>query len=428
MTTPLRLGIAGLGTVGAGVVRLLRENGAIMAPRAGREIAVSAVSARRRERDLDLASAAWCDDALELARRDDVDVVVEVIGGEDGIALALVEAAIAAGKPVVTANKALLAVHGARIARAADAAGVHIGFEAAVAGGIPVVKALREGLAANDIRALYGILNGTSNYILTEMRERGGALDAVLTQAQRLGYAEADPTLDIGGGDAAHKLALLAGLAFGRATDLDAVHVEGIAGVTPMDIAFARELGYRIKPLAMARAGAHGIEQRVHPAMVPIDRMIAHVDGVDNAVVVEADATGTTTYVGRGAGAGPTASAVIADVIDLARGRRLPLLPAARREPGAASSPGVARRHGAYYLRLMVIDRPGVIAEVAAILRDRRISIESMLQRGRAPDATVPVVLTTHETGEEAMTAAIEDIAELEAVVEPPQRLRIERL
>jgi len=427
---PLRLGLAGLGTVGAGVVRLLADNGDLVAARAGRPVVVTAASARDRSRDrgVDLSGIAWCDDARALAARDDVDVVVELIGGEGGIALELVEAALAAGKHVVTANKALLAVHGTRIARAADAAGVHVGYEASVAGGIPIVKALREGLAANRVTRLYGILNGTSNYILTEMREKGSDFADVLADAQRLGYAEADPTLDIGGGDAAHKLAILASLAFGCPVDFASVHVEGIANVTATDIGFAREFGYHIKLLGIAQAGPHGIEQRVHPCMVPISGPIAHVDGVFNAVVVEGDQAGRTTYVGRGAGAGPTASAVVADVIDIARGERLPLFNLPADQLADLPACGIERRVGAYYIRLMVVDRPGVIADVSAILRDEKISVESLLQRGRDPGETVPVVLTTHETEERAMLVALDRMAKLEAVAEPPRVIRIEDL
>jgi homoserine dehydrogenase len=428
--SPLRLGIAGLGTVGAGVVALLAANGAVVAARAGRPINVTAVSARDpgRDRGVDLSGMAWCDDPRDLAARDDVDVVLELIGGDAGVALKLVEAAIAAGKHVVTANKALLAHHGTAIAQAADKAGVHVGYEASVAGGIPIIKALREGLAANRVSRLYGILNGTSNYILTEMREKGSAFADVLADAQELGYAEADPTLDVGGGDAAHKLAILASLAFGRPVDFGSVHVEGISTITPDDIGFAREFGYHIKLLGIAQAGPGGIEQRVHPCMVPLSGPIAHVDGVFNAVVVEGDQVGPTTYVGRGAGAGPTASAVVADVVDIARGERLPLFNVPAASLADIPSAPIEGRYGAYYIRLMVVDRPGVIADVSAILRDEKISVESLLQRGRDPGETVPVVLTTHETEERAMQAALTRMARLEAVAEPPQVIRIEDL
>ncbi len=430
MRQPLRVGIAGLGTVGAGVVRLLAEQRETLALRAGRPIEVVAVSARRRDRprDIDLSAARWCEDARALAADPDIDVVVELIGGADGIALDLVRAALARGRHVVTANKALLAHHGNELARAADRAGAALAFEAAVAGGIPIIKMLREGLAANRILGVYGILNGTCNYILTEMRRGGRDFADVLADAQRLGYAEADPGFDIDGIDTAHKLAVLTAVAFGCEVNFAGVHVEGIRHISAMDIAYAEELGFRIKLLGIARPTEHGIEQRVHACMVPLGTPIAHVEGVYNAVVTEGDFVGQTVAEGRGAGAGPTASAVVCDLLDLARGRVLPAfsVPAEslRRLPAAPMD----RHHGAYYVRLMVIDRPGVIADVAAALRDERISLESMIQRGRAPGSTVAVVMTTHEAEEAAMRRALERIASLEAVTETPRMIRIEAL
>ncbi|MCK8784238.1 homoserine dehydrogenase [Roseomonas sp. NAR14] len=430
MSKPLSIGVAGLGTVGAGVLNLLRENADIVGTRAGRHLAVTAVSARdrRRDRGLALDGLRWHDDPVALAADPGVDVVVELIGGSEGPARALVEAALAAGKPVVTANKALLAVHGAQLAETAAARGAPLAFEAAVAGGIPAIKALREGLAANRLSRVAGILNGTCNYILTVMRAEGREFAEVLAEAQRLGYAEADPSFDIDGIDAAHKLAILAAIAFGRPVDLGAVHVEGIRDVTALDIRLAEELGFRIKLLGIARrteAGpGAGIETRVHPCMVPCDAPIARVDGVFNAVVAEGDAVGRVVLQGRGAGAGPTASAVVADLIDIARGRHTPVWGA----EALASIPSVpmARHVGPYYLRLMVVDRPGVIADVTSILRDHRISLESLLQRGRAPGEAVPVVLTTHECEEAAMRSALERIAALDAVLEKPALIRIE--
>jgi homoserine dehydrogenase len=428
MTRPLSIGIAGLGTVGGGVVTMLRQNADLIAARAGRPIAVTAVSARDRNRDrgVPLTGLRWYEDAVALASDPGVDVVVEVIGGSEGPAKALVEAAIAAGKPVVTANKALLAVHGAAIAAAAEKAGVALAFEAAVAGGIPVIKALREGLAGNRITRVAGILNGTCNYILTVMRERGREFAEVLADAQKLGYAEADPAFDVDGIDAAHKLAILAALAFGRPVDFGAVYVEGIRRISALDIAFAGELGYRIKLLGLARQTESGIETRVHPCMVPNTAPIARVDGVFNAVVAEGDFVGRVMLEGRGAGAGPTASAVVADLIDLARGRATPVWGAASGALTAAPSVPMEAHVGAYYLRLMVVDRPGVIADVSAVLRDAGISLESMLQRGRSPGEAVPVVLTTHETSEAAMRGAIQRIGALGAVLEPPALIRIE--
>jgi homoserine dehydrogenase len=427
MSKPLSIGVAGLGTVGAGVLKLLAANGEIVAARAGRPVTVGAVSARSRGRDrgVPVDGLRWHDDPVALAADPGVDVVVELIGGSGGPARALVEAAIAAGKPVVTANKALLAVHGAAIAEMAEARGVALAFEAAVAGGIPAIKGLREGLAANRLKRVAGILNGTCNYILTVMREQGREFAEVLAEAQALGYAEADPSFDIDGVDAAHKLAILAALAFGRPVDFGAVHVEGIREVTAMDIAFAGELGYRIKLLGIAGRDEAGISARVHPCMVPVAAPIARVDGVFNAVVAEGDFVGRVMLEGRGAGAGPTASAVVADLIDIARGRHTPVWGGAL---DAAPAVAMERHRGAYYLRLMVLDRPGVIADVTGILRDQAISLESMLQRGRAPGEAVPVVLTTHDCEEAAMRAALDRIAALDAVLEKPALIRIEAL
>jgi homoserine dehydrogenase len=430
MQPALKIAVAGLGTVGAGTLQLLERQAELVATRAGRCIVVGAVSARdrRRDRGVDLSAVRWYEDAVAMAADPEVEVVVELIGGSDGIALRVVEAALAHKKHVVTANKALLAEHGTRLAMAAEAAGVALAFEAAVAGGIPVIKALRESLAGNRVSRVYGILNGTSNYILTTMRESGREFAEVLAEAQKLGYAEADPSFDIDGIDAAHKLAILASVAFGRPVDLKGVYAEGIRHVSRLDIDFAEELGYRIKLLGIARLTDHGLEQRVHPCMVRRGTPIAAVEEVFNAVVAEGDFVGRVVLEGRGAGAGPTASSVAADLIDIAAGRRVPPfgVPAAalRQLPGAA----MERHQGAYYIRLMVVDRPGVIADVAAALRDENVSLESMIQRGRAPGEAVPVVLTTHETEEAAMRRALDRIAALAAVLEPPRLIRIEDL
>jgi len=428
MTRPYSVAIAGLGTVGGGVLKLLRDNADVVAARAGRPIAVTAVSARDRSKDrgVSLAGLRWYEDPVALAADPGIDVVVELIGGSDGPARALAEAAIAAGKPLVTANKALLAVRGAELAASAEERGVPLAFEAAVAGGIPVIKALREGLAGNRISRIAGILNGTCNYILTQMRERGREFAEVLADAQKLGYAEADPSFDVDGIDAAHKLAILAALAFGRPVAFNAVYVEGIRRISALDIAFANELGYRIKLLGLARQADGGIETRVHPCMVPIEAPIARVDGVFNAVVAEGDFVGRVMLEGRGAGAGPTASAVVADLIDLARNRHTPVWGAAGSALSTAPSVPMSEHVGPYYLRLMVVDRPGVIADVTAVLRDLGISLESMLQRGRSPGEAVPVVLVTHETQESAMRAALDRIAALETVMEAPTLIRIE--
>jgi homoserine dehydrogenase len=427
MTAALRVGIAGLGTVGAGTLDLLRRNATVIAARAGRPITVTAVSARdrRRDRGISVGGLTWHDDPTDLATDANVDVVVEVIGGSEGPARAVVSATIRAGKPVVTANKALLALHGAELAAEAERAGVPLAFEAAVAGGIPAIKALREGLAANEVRAVSGILNGTCNYILTVMHEQGRDFAEVLADAQALGYAEADPAFDIDGVDAAHKLVILAGLAFGRPVDFNALHIEGIRRISALDIAFAKELGFRIKLLGIARRQDGGVEMRVHPAMVPEGELIAQVDGVFNAVVAEGDFSGRVMLMGRGAGAGPTASAVVADLIDIARGRLTPIWGAEGNALPALPALPMSAYAGPYYLRLMVVDRPGVMAEVTAILRDTGVSLQSMLQHGRAPGEAVPIVLVTHETNEAAMMTALAEIAALPAVLEPPALIRI---
>jgi homoserine dehydrogenase len=428
MKAPLRIGIAGLGTVGAGVVKLLAEHGRLLSLRGGRSLKLVAVSARRkaRKRDIDVSRVRWESDPMALATAPDIDVVVELIGGSGGVARRLVQTALRSGKHVVTANKALLAMHGTELATLAEKKGGILSFEAAVAGGIPIIKALREGLVGNRVGRLYGILNGTCNYILTTMRETGRDFEAVLAEAQAAGYAEADPSFDVDGIDAAHKLAVLTGAAFGAKVNFAGVHIEGIRHVSAMDIQFAEELGFRIKLLGLARETRYGIEQRVHPCMVPLAAPIAHIEGVFNAVVVEGDFVGTTMFQGRGAGQGPTASAVVADLVDVARGREMPafVVPAHRLADKKVSP--MDRHQGAYYIRLMVQDRPGVISAVSGALAKERISLESMLQRGRSQSGEVPVVLTTHETEEAAMRRALARIAKLGAVAEEPCVIRIE--
>ena len=430
MNQPLNIAIAGLGTVGAATVRLLQDHGALLAARCGRDIVISAVSARDRGRDrgFELKDIEWVDDPLALARAPGIDAVVELIGGSDGIAKELVEGTLAAGRHVVTANKALIAHHGTALARLAEGNGVSLGYEAAVAGGIPIVKALREGLAGNAVERIYGILNGTSNYILTTMRESGREFDDVLAEAQALGFAEADPGFDIDGVDTAHKLAILTALAFGTEVDFDAIHIEGIRGVTADDIRFAEELGYRVKLLGIARRTGHGVEQRVHPCLVARNTPIAHVEDVYNAVVADGDYVETTVYQGKGAGGRPTASAVVADIMDVARGDQVPTfaIPAGDLAPSKPVS--MERHNGPFYICMTVRDEPGVMAEITAIFRDQAISLESMLQRGRAPGEPVPVVLTTHETEEAAMGRALAQISGLDTMVAPPRMIRIETL
>ena len=428
MSDEIRLAVAGLGTVGAGVVDLLQRNGDLIAARAGRRLTVAAVCARDRAKDrgIDLGGAAWHDDPVALAGAGGHEVFVELIGGADGPAKASVEAALAAGKHVVTANKALIAEHGAALAAQADSAGVALSFEAGVAGGIPIVKAMREGLAGNRIGRVVGILNGTCNYILTDMRRSGRPFEDVLEEAQQLGYAEADPRFDVDGIDAAHKLAILTSLAFGVTVDFAGVSIAGIRKVRPVDIAFADELDYRIKLLGIGARTESGIGQHVEPCMVRRGSPLGAVDGVYNAVMVQSDAAADTTYEGRGAGAGPTASAVVADIVDIARGRALPAfgIPAAALKPLRRADPEA--RRGAFYVRLIVRDRPGVMADIAAALRDEQVSLENVFQRGRAPDDAVPVVLTTHEGGEAALKRALVRIGGLETVLEEPCLIRIE--
>lgn len=429
MADPLKIAVAGLGTVGAGVVKLLAERAPLIGQRCGRPIEVVAVSARSRGKDrgIDLSAVEWYEDPVAMVAHPGLDVVVELIGGSEGPARALVEAALARGLHVVTANKALLAHHGTDLAAKAEAARLGLAFEAAVAGGIPIIKGLREGLAGNAISEVHGILNGTCNYILTEMAGTGRDFADVLSEAQELGYAEADPSFDIDGVDAAHKLAVLTSVAFGTPVNFADVYIEGIRHVSALDFEYARELGYRIKLLGIARRTAHGIEQRVHPCMVPQDAPIASVDGVFNAVVAEGDFVDRVLFVGRGAGAGPTASAVVADLIDLARGHVNAVfgVPVSHLESIPAAP--MQSRHGAYYVRLMVLDRPGVIADITAALRDQNVSMEQMLQRGRSPGGSVPVVLTTHATDEASMQRALAAIAAQGSVVEPPRMIRIEQ-
>ena len=429
MGTPLKIAVAGLGTVGSGVVKILQQNADVLALRTGRPVALVAVAdPDRRDRGFPAAAYDWYDDALAMVENADVDAVVELIGGSEGVARRVVEAALARGRHVVTANKALIAHHGTALARTAEAGGVTLAYEAAVAGGIPIIKSLREGLAANRRGRVFGILNGTCNYILTTMRDTGREFAEVLAEAQALGYAEADPSFDVDGVDTAHKLAILAAVAFGCTVDFDAVSVEGIRHVTALDIAFAEELGYRIKLLGMASLSDNGVERRVHPCMVPVSAPIAHVSGVFNAVVADGDFVDTIVQEGRGAGERPTASAVVADIADIARGLNVPTfgVPADR----LRSLPAVTleHRYGAYYVRLMVLDRPGVFADVAAILRDHAVSMEAVIQRARAPGEPVPVVMTTHETSEAAMARTLAAVAALEACVEPPRMIRIEAI
>ncbi|KXV58820.1 homoserine dehydrogenase [Acetobacter tropicalis] len=430
-SSPLRLGIAGLGTVGAGVIRLLETNADLITARAGRPLKVVAVSARDRTRDrgVNVSGLRWYDNAVDLVTDPEVDVVVELIGGAEGQARALVETALQAGKPVVTANKALLAIHGPALAQVSAEKSAPLLFEAAVAGGIPAIKTVREGLAADRLLRIGGILNGTCNYILTVMRETGKDFGSVLADAQQLGYAEADPSTDIDGLDAAHKLTILAGLAFGRPVAFNSVHVEGIRRIGAADLSFARKLGYRIKLLGLARVGDAGLEARVTPCLVPEDAPIAQVDGVFNAVVAEGAFAGRLMIEGRGAGAGPTASAVTADLIDIARGSHIPVWGVQVSDMQPVRACPLSAGKGAFYLRLRVEDRPGVIADITAVLRDCGVSLRSMLQPTPEKNDTaphVPLVLVTHQTSEAAMQDAVTRIDQLDVVTDTPVMIRIE--
>ncbi len=430
MAQALRVALAGLGTVGGGVVKLLDANRALIERRARRPIEIVAVSARdrNRERGVDLSAFEWVDDPIALSRRDDVDVVVELIGGSDGPALALAREAIGHGRALVTANKAMLAHHGLELAAAAEAAGTPLKYEAAVAGGIPVVKGLSEGAAANEIATVYGILNGTCNYILSTMEEEGRDFDAVLAEAQALGYAEADPSFDIDGIDAAHKLAILASLAFGTRIDFESMAIEGIRHVEAADISHAATLGYRIRLVGVAEAGGDrpgGLFQRVHPCLVPTTHPLAHVTGSLNAVVAEGNFVGRLFFEGRGAGEGPTASAVVADLIDIARGDVAPAFAMPVDQLTALGPADAGKRHGRAYVRFTVADRPGVLAEITAAMRDADVSIESLIQRGEAADGGVYLVMVTHAGPERCIAAALASLEGSDVLVGRPMLMHI---
>lgn len=425
-TAPLRLGIAGLGTVGTGIVRIVQNHAALIAARAGRPVEIVAITARDKDKDrgLDLSGYTWAQDAVSLATRDDIDVFIELIGGHDGIAKDAVEAAIAAGKDVVTANKALLAVHGQSLAEQAESAGQVIRYEAAVAGGIPVIKSLTEGLAGNEISRVLGVMNGTCNYILTRMENAGLSYQEAFDEADGLGYLEADPNLDVGGIDAGHKLAILAAIAFGTKVDFDGVELEGIGAISIDDIRQAADMGYRIKLLGVAQMTGRGLEQRMSPCLVPALSPLGQLEGGTNMVVLEGDEVGQIVLRGAGAGSGPTASAVMGDVMDIARGIRLPVfgqpatvLRAARPARAAVSAP--------YYLRMQLIDKPGALAKVAKALGEAGISIDQMRQYGHE-DTSAPVLFVTHKTTRAAIENALSGFSETGVVTGTPVVIRIE--
>lgn len=425
---PLRLGIAGLGTVGVGVLKMIHKNAKIISLRTGRDIVVTAVSARSRSKDrgVDLSGFAWEDDPVALAKRDDVDIFVELMGGHEGPAKDATEAAIAAGKDVVTANKAMLAVHGQSLALAAEAAGQVIRFEAAVVGGIPVVKALTEGLAGNKINRVLGVMNGSCNYILTRMENAGLSYAEVFAEANALGYLEADPNLDVGGIDAAHKLALLAAIAFGTEVDFDSVVLEGIGAVTIEDIHAAADMGYRVKLLGVAQMTGRGLEQRMTPCLVPASSPLGQLAGGTNMVILEGDDSGQIVLRGAGAGEGPTASAVMSDVLDLARGLRLktfgqPATTLVKAHPATTATPA------SFYLRLQLLDKPGALAKVAAVMGEAGVSIDRMRQYGH--DAgKAPVLIVTHKTTRAAIDQVVLDFNQTQVVEGPPVALRIEAI
>lgn len=441
MTKPLNLGVAGLGTVGAGLLKLIASHRDHLVEMTGRTINVVAVSARNRGRDrgVPVDAMQWYDDAVSLAKDPSIDVYVELIGGDEGVAKESVEAAISAGKHVVTANKALLAKHGIALAALAEKHSVALSYEAAVAGAIPIIKTLRESVAANEIKRVYGILNGTSNYILSRMHDEPLAFEDVLKEAQDKGYAEADPTFDIGGFDAAHKLAIITTLAFGTTVAIEEIDIEGIENITPADIEAAKDLGYHIKLLGVALLTESGIEARVNPSMVPKHGAVAEVSGVTNCVAIDGDTVGNLLLVGPGAGGDATASAVASDIVDIARGIILPPFVRATKSLTPFRHADLSAHQGAYYVRLSVYDRPGTMAAIAKCMGDQGVSLESIVQRRSAHHGTgvhlprsdgqaAPVILITHETTEENIRAALAAIEIDGKVAEKPQMIRIEAL
>jgi homoserine dehydrogenase len=430
VTDKLRVAIAGLGTVGVGVVKILETHKKLIADRAGREIEVVAVSAsnRTKDRGVDISGYEWFDNSADFAASDNIDLVVELIGGSDGIAKTVAENTLKAGKAFVTANKALIAHHGAALADIANENNVALRYEAAVAGGIPIIKAIGEGLAANKFSKIYGIINGTTNYMLSQMERTGKSYDEILEETEQLGYLEADPSLDLDGIDAAHKLAILSSVAFGVKTDFENVYIEGIRKITTRDIGYAKELGYRIKLIATTTYEDGALKQRVHPAFVSLEEPIASVMDGFNAVVAEGNFVDKCFFQGRGAGEGPTASAVVADLIDIARGHRDPafFIPASKL---ITARPVSMDDHiSSYYIKLHVAEEAGVIADITAALKRQGVSIEQMLQKGSEEDGTVYVILVTHEVKEAALKAALAGINNLISTLNDALAIRIENL
>ncbi|MEO1911029.1 MAG: homoserine dehydrogenase [Paracoccus sp. (in: a-proteobacteria)] len=429
MSSPLRLGIAGLGTVGIGVVKIIQKHADLLAKRSGRQVSITAVSARDRmkNRDADLSGYRWESDPMTVATADDVDVYVELVGGDAGVARDTIEAALRSGKDVVTANKALLAMHGQHLAQLAESLGRVIRFEAAVAGGIPVIKTMTESMAGNQINRVMGVMNGTCNYILTRMESAGLPYEAVFEEARQLGYLEADPNLDVGGIDAGHKLAILSSIAFGTQVSFGDVELEGIERISIDDIRRASDMGYRIKLLGIAQMTARGLEQRMSPCLVPADSPLGQLVGGTNMVVIEGDAVGQIVLRGAGAGEGPTASAVLSDIVEIARGVRLPVFGQPASDLKAAQ-PARTAIPAAYYIRLELQDKPGALAKVATVLGDAGISIDRMRQYGQHSPASVPVLVVTHKTTPEAIDFAIEALPRTGVLVSDPVELRIEEV
>ena len=429
---PLKLGIAGLGTVGGGTLSILKNQAEMLAARCGRKLEVIAICARdkNKKRDLDTSNIKWVENPVILAQDPEIDVVVELIGGADGAAKTLVETALTQGKSVVTANKALIAHHSVELAKLAEKSGAVLAFEAAVAGGIPIIKTLREGLAANNFSRVTGILNGTCNYILTSMWATKRSFDEVLKEAQNLGYAEAEPSFDVDGIDTAHKLSILTSLAYGCSPSISTVYAEGIRRISLKDMQFADELGYAIKLLGIAMPTEGGIQQRVHPSMVAKNSMLGTVQGVYNACLVEGDAVGRIFLEGRGAGAMPTASSVVADIMDIARGANYKPFSLPVSLLSNAKFVGMEELRCSYYLRLSVTDKTGVLAAVTSIFKEQNISLKSFIQHSpetnAEPNEAVQLVLTTHETTESAMLAAINAISQMDLVCDAPYMIRIE--
>ncbi len=431
---PVKIGICGLGTVGSGTVNVLTRNSRVINARAGADIVIAQVATRRDDVNCSLEGLNVSRDIFEVAKNPDIDILVELIGGIE-VARELILTAIENGKHVVTANKALIAEHGNEIFSAANKKGVTVAFEAAVAGGIPIIKAIREGLSANKILWLAGIINGTGNYILTEMRDKGRGFSEVLEEAQELGYAEADPTFDVEGIDAAHKLVILASIAFGIPLQFDKVFTEGISRISPQDVTYAQELGYGVKHLGIARRVNAGIELRVHPTLIPKSRLLANVDGVMNAILVKGDAVGPTLYYGAGAGAEPTASAVLADIIDVARTltaspeHRVPYLGFQQENLRDKTIVPIEDVETAYYLRMSALDKPGVLSQVAQILSDSGISIEALIQKeAKDNQEIVPLILLTNRAVEKQLVEAIIKIESLSSITGPITRIRVEPL